>query len=98
MKTSWLYQYPAEVLRVIDGDTVTIRVDLGFYLYLQHNVRFFGVNAPELSTPEGKAAKAELEKILPVGTQVVFQSHRGRPDKYGRLLGNLFLNGELVRI
>ena len=96
--TNWLYQYPAVVLRVIDGDTVLIKVNLGFYIYLEHSIRFFGVNAPELSTPEGKTAKAQLETLLPVGTNVMFQSHKGKPDKYGRLLGNLFLNGEIVKI
>lgn len=82
--------YPAVVDDLHDGDTIHMRLDLGFGLLLSdydldaHPVlscRVFGINAPELSTPEGKAALAYAQTLLPVGTHVVVLSHSW--DKYG---------------
>ena len=54
----------AKVLRVIDGDTIEVEVSRKF------NVRFRDVKKPELRTPEGKIAKADLANKLPVGAEV----------------------------
>lgn len=88
--TDWMYRYRAEIVRVIDGDTVILKIDLGFHLTFEQRVRFYGVNAPELRTDEGKLAKTELETAFPVGAKVIFESYRDKPDKYGRLLGNIY--------
>jgi len=53
-----VYDYQAQVLNVHDGDTLRLRTDLGFYIRFDQTVRLAGLNAPELSTPEGKAAQA----------------------------------------
>lgn len=88
---NWAYRYKAEIIRVIDGDTVVLRISLGFYIAFEQHVRFYGVNAPELKTIEGKLAKIELEKQFPTGAKVIFESYRDKPDKYGRLLGTIHL-------
>jgi micrococcal nuclease len=87
--TDKLYGYLATVNRVVDGDTCVLDVQLGFHLQIQLTVRLYGLNAPEASTPEGKQAKAWLDKMLPAGQQVWVQTLRDKTEKYGRMLGNL---------
>jgi len=73
--------YPATVNRVVDGDTLEVDVDLGFGLVMRLRCRLYGVNAPELKTPEGKAAAAYLRTTLYPGVEVTVYSHGW--DKYG---------------
>lgn len=74
--------YPGVITGVHDGDTVSIELDLGFGIHAtDFRGRIFGINAPELSTPEGKAARDFLLEHLPVGSQVRVISHGW--DKYG---------------
>lgn len=73
--------YPGIVDRVVDGDTVHVRLDVGFDLTVYARIRVFGINAPELSTDAGKQAKAFAETICPAGSAVRVLSHGW--DKYG---------------
>lgn len=73
--------YKGIVDTVHDGDTVNIRLDLGFDLTVYTRVRVFGINAPELNTVAGKAALAYAQALLPVGAAVEVVSHGW--DKYG---------------
>jgi len=82
-----IWTVPAEVIRVVDGDTVALNLSLGWHIYLDANVRIYGVNAPELSTMMGKAARDFAVAELPRGMPVVFESKQ--LDKYGRPLGAL---------
>lgn len=63
-----LYTYRANLVRVIDGDTIVMRLDLGFYISAEHSLRLVGVNAPELfsgtNRVRGAEAKADCEKWL----------------------------------
>lgn len=84
------YTYDAIVRLIHDGDTVTIDVDLGFRLWIHGlRIRLYGINAPELSTPEGKKAKTVLEGILPIDRPVVIETIKDRTEKYGRILGKI---------
>lgn len=57
-------------------------IDLGFGIHAREfRCRIYGINAPELKTPEGKAALAYLLTILPVGASVHVTSHGW--DKFG---------------
>jgi endonuclease YncB( thermonuclease family) len=73
--------YKGTVDQVHDGDTVYVRLDLGFDLNVYARCRIYGINAPELSTPEGKVALAFAQGLLPVGSSVRVTSHGW--DKYG---------------
>ena len=56
-----MYQYQARLGRVIDGDTVVLDLDLGFYQWrLGRSYRLARINAPEMSTPEGVASRDAL--------------------------------------
>ena len=61
------YIYKAELIRVIDGDTLRLRVHCGFRITFEDNFRLLGFNAPEIRGPEkseGLAVKAKLESFL----------------------------------
>ncbi len=87
MKQEW--SVPATVERVVDADTLDLVLDLGWRISLRANCRLIGLNAPEMSTAEGKAARTFVEQLLPLGSAVRFVSKER--DKYGRPLGVLLL-------
>lgn len=87
-----MYEYRAEIRRVVDGDTVDVLLDLGFSNFRKERVRLLGIDTPETRTRDarekkfGLMAKAALEDILRVGES--FTYHSQEIDKYGRSLGN----------
>lgn len=88
--TSYLYTYRAQSVRVLDGDTVELLVDLGFRVFHRLTIRLAGIDAPELPTPHGYAARAHLELLLGGPGELYLKSQRDKPDKYGgRYLGDL---------
>ena len=70
------YIYRATCDRVIDADTLSLRVDLGFYAALTIHGRLHGVNAPELSTPEGQQAKLFVMALIQPSTPLVVESFK----------------------
>lgn len=87
------YRYDVIVRKVIDGDTIVVDLDYGFSQW-HHGmvIRLHGINAPELSTPEGKEARRHLMKLLSEVALAKFELEtiRDKPDKYGgRYLGIL---------
>ena len=100
-----MYEYQAEVIRVIDGDTIVLRIDLGFKLSWKVSCRLHGIDCPELRSKNAseriaaKAAKDFTQAELPTGSMVLIYSVE--LDKYGRPLVDIFygdkhLNEELV--
>ena len=91
------YCYSATVLRVVDGDTLDLALDLGFRIVSTQRCRLRGINAPEArgprASPEGAAAHAHLAFILTVGCEVLVRTHRDLDDKYGRLLADVWTEG-----
>lgn len=89
-----MYDYNVTVVRVVDGDTVRLDLDLGFHEWLRdQSYRLLRINAPEMSTPEGKAARAWLEAYL-VGKKVT--AHTEKSDHFGRYLVELTADGVSV--
>ena len=90
-----LYWYKAEVVRVVDGDTIVVDVDLGFYTYrVDEWIRFARIDAPEThsATREaGLASKAFLEGLLPVGQSIIVQTQRDKRDSFRRYIGEIWL-------
>lgn len=96
-----MYEYMANIVSVHDADTITVDVDLGFHVHFTIPLRLYGINAPELSTPEGKAARDWLQAQLPTGYPVRIETIKDRKEKYGRYLAVIFdgqrnFNDELV--
>jgi len=93
----------AEVLRVIDGDTIEVSINGDTY-----RVRYIGIDTPETRHPEkpvewmGPEAAAHNEQLV-AGKTVILEKDVSETDKYGRLLryvwvGDLMVNAELVRL
>ena len=91
-----MYTYNIELLRVVDGDTIDAKIDLGFDVSIKKRVRFSGVNAPESRTRDleekerGLAAKDRLKIILEGANKIQLCSHG--VGKYGRCLGELHVD------
>ena len=83
-----LFTYRAGVEKVVDGDTLRVEIDLGFGISLREYLRLRGIDAPEIGTPEGRKAKAFVERALEKSRAVVLTSTRD--DKYGRYLADVF--------
>ena len=90
-----MYTYNIELLRVVDGDTIDAKIDLGFNVSVKKRVRFLGVNAPESRTRDleekarGLAAKDRVKQLLEGSNRIQLESHG--VGKYGRCLGELFV-------
>lgn len=82
-----MWEYRATVARVVDADTVDLQLDLGFHVYHRVRVRLARVDAPEMATPMGQAAKARVAELLPEGCAVLLASSKG--DRYGRWVGEI---------
>ena len=87
----------AHLLEIIDGDTIKVDCDLGFDIWKKNvKVRLAGIDTPELITLEGQKTKKWLEQTLGVRQTVVIRTYTHRVDKYGRVLGDLFLDGKCL--
>lgn len=89
-----VWTVPATVVRVVDGDTLELDLDLGWHITYRAKLRLAGVNAPEMSTPPGPFARQfVVDQLTASATQpgwwipVTVVSHS--LDKYGRVLGSI---------
>jgi endonuclease YncB( thermonuclease family) len=91
-----MFQYAARMIRIVDGDTVWLDVDLGFHIHLHIDVRLAWINAPEkvnfsLTGLQDKAMN-HIQANLPPGAFCVVEVTRA--EKFGRWLGVIkFLPG-----
>ena len=90
-----MYRYKVSVVKVVDGDTVDVDIDLGFGMsYKKQRVRMLGIDTPESRTRDlvekkfGKASKKHLKSILESGGIQLVSHDKG---KFGRILGELFI-------
>lgn len=86
-----MYEYLATIEKVVDGDTLHVTIDLGMDCSVKTTIRINGINAPEMSTDEGRAAKDYASSLLPVGEKVILRTIKDKREKYGRYLGIVIL-------
>jgi micrococcal nuclease len=101
-----MYQYKCKIIKVLDGDTVDIDLDLGFKIILANQrVRMAGVDTPESRTTiaeekvRGLLSKKKLAEKLPIGSWQIIETQKpdSNDDKFGRILGVFILeNGTRV--
>lgn len=99
-----MYEYRCKIVRIIDGDTVDVDIDLGFNTWIHdERVRLDGVDSPESRTSDkiekffGLLAKHQLEELLPVGSSQILQTTSvSSTEKFGRTLGFFKLNDSSV--
>ena len=96
------FLYRANVVNIVDGDTIDVDIDLGFYILIRNQrIRLVGIDAPEKrgdAREEGKAATAFLENLI-VGKSIILKTIKGRDeadrdDSFGRWLGIVYLDGK----
>ncbi len=87
-----LYQYRARVLRVVDGDTYDLMIDLGFETFIQKRIRLYGVNTPEIKGDDKERGLQARDRVVQLihGKEVMVVScdHKG---KYGRPLAKILM-------
>jgi len=88
-----LYKYHGKIIKVYDGDTVTMQVDLGFNVSVVEKIRLHGINAPEVRGMEkvkGKESRDYLRSLV-LHKKVFVQTIKDKKGKYGRYLGILYV-------
>ena len=82
------YTYKAELERVVDGDTIHVKLDLGFGIKHREILRLAKINAAEAETTEGKKATTALKKILKDLPFLIVKTNK--TDIYGRYIADVF--------
>jgi micrococcal nuclease len=95
--------YVKRVTKVVDGDTIDVEIDLGFDISFSSRVRLAGIDTPESRTTDkmekalGLEAKAYLKKEIESAKTVVIKTEKmDSSEKYGRILGWVFLDGSTI--
>ncbi len=99
-----MFEYKCNLVKVVDGDTVDVDIDLGFGVWLRkQRIRLYGIDTPESRTRDkvekvyGLAAKAFVVEMLSKG-DISIKTYKDAKGKFGRILGELFIKtsvGEL---
>ena len=99
-------EYDVIVVKVIDGDTVDVDIDLGFGIWLRNQrVRIYGIDTPESRTSDdveklfGLAAKKRVEELLQNNVVLITTDDKHGEDsrgKFGRILGDFSTNYGLL--
>ena len=94
-------EYDVKVIKVVDGDTVDVDINLGFGVWLHdERVRIMGIDTPESRTRDkvedlfGEAAKARLKQLMQSGGKLVTTEDKKGEDmkgKFGRILGDFIV-------
>lgn len=96
------FWYGAKVLKVIDGDTMDLMIDLGFNIHHKIRVRLYGVNTPESRTKDlaekamGLKAKSFTEDWLNSHKWVYVNTIPDKNDKYGRILARIYSSDDIA--
>ena len=98
-----------EIVKVLDGDTIDVEIDLGFDLYKKERVRIAGVDTPEKRTRDLEEKelgidatnwlKKKLEDTIAGEDELTIRTElKGGVGKYGRLLGWLYVGDDTVSL
>ena len=89
-----MYEYNCKIVKVVDGDTVDVDIDLGFGIWIKkERVILYGIDAPESRTRDleekkyGLASKKYVEDLMPVNSIQVLRTMKDNVGKFGRVLG-----------
>ena len=101
-----MFEYNAEIIRVVDGDTLVALIDVGFHTHVKSTLRLYGINTPEKRTRnleekvKGIAATERVEELLKEGDNKVRLNSHGI-GKFGRCLAEISLKtkgGESINL
>ena len=98
-----MYEYKiTKLVKIIDGDTLDVEIDLGFNITILHRVRLSGIDAPEIKTKHleekvyGLNSKRWLEEKLNTDKPLYIKTEKD--DKYGRILGWIYIGDDNIPI
>ena len=85
-----MYEYSCKIVRVVDGDTVDVDIDLGFGMWMhKERIRLHGIDTPESRTRDlvekkfGLEAKKMVETYMPVGSTQTLVTVQDKAGKFG---------------
>jgi micrococcal nuclease len=91
-----MYEYRATLLKIVDGDTVDVDIDLGFgVIFANQRIRLYGIDTPESRTRDleekkcGKLAAKYIEDHIKVDSTFTLRTRLDGKGKFGRILGEL---------
>ena len=97
-----MYEYKATVKRIIDGDSLVLDIDLGFYMFMNETkIRLYGLDTPEMNSEDpllrlqAIMATRYLYDNLQIGEKVTINTVLDKREKYGRLLATIITNDGL---
>lgn len=101
-----MYEYRVKnITKVVDGDTIDVDIDLGFNISYSQRVRLAGIDTPESRTTDkfekslGLESKEHLKYKLKDAKLIVIKTEKpDSSEKYGRILGWLYVNGDTVSV
>lgn len=101
-----MYEYHVKkVTKVVDGDTIDVDIDLGFDISFSSRVRLAGIDTPESRTTDkmekelGLEVKKKLGELIANAKSIVIRTEKmDSSEKYGRILGWLYLDGEPISV
>ena len=80
-----MYEYKCKIVKIVDGDTVDVDIDLGFGLWIhKERIRLHGIDTPESRTRDleekklGLAAKDRVKELCPVGSTVTIKTTKDK--------------------
>ena len=97
-----MYEYKAKLLRWIDGDTLLVEIDLGFYVKREERIRLARIDTPEMNSKitlrvrKARHARSVGKKFCPHGSWLKIKTHKNKRDMYARYIAEVFYNGENI--
>ena len=93
-----MYEYNCRIVKVVDGDTVDVDIDLGFDILLSNQrIRLKGIDTPESRTRDleekkfGLLAKEMVKSYCKLGQTVTLRTSKDERGKFGRILGEFMV-------
>lgn len=94
-----MYEYNAHVVKVYDGDTITVDIDLGLGVWLRgQKIRLAGINTPELKGDKreyGLASRDALRESI-LDKDIRLKTYKDKQGKYGRWIADVYFRGTFV--
>ena len=105
-----MYEYKAKVIKIVDGDTMDVDIDVGFKIHFIERIRLFGINTPETygvkhnSEEYAKGIKSKEWAIKNLeGKEITIKTIKDKKGKYGRYLAIIIkdeinINNKMVEL
>ena len=94
-----MYRYNAHVIKVYDGDTITVDIDLGLGVWLRgQKIRLAGIDTPEMRGDEKEEGRKvrDIVRDLILNEDITIRTYRDKRGKYGRWLADVHYEGLFI--